>query len=178
MPIPRIFLIGPMGAGKTTIGKKLAARLRLKFADADWEIQRQAGMTIAQLFKTAGEKGFRDQEELAIARLTQIEQQILAIGGGGILRPNNRQHLANRGCVIYLHCSPKQQFVRTQHSQHRPLLQTPDPLARLQALMLEREPLYRAIADYTVVVERQSPQKVVKHIIQYLQSVKLMENAP
>ena len=165
MQTKRIFLIGPMGAGKTTVAKQLATRLDFDFADSDWEIERQAGMTIPRIFETEGEAGFRDREEGVIDHLTQVDHQVLAIGGGGMLRELNRQYLTDRGVVIYLHCSPEQQFQRTRGSQHRPLLQTSDPLARLQAIMLEREPLYRAIADHIVSVENRTAHWVVDDII-------------
>ena len=164
----RIFLIGPMGAGKTTVGKRLAAQLGLTFTDSDQVIQDQAGMDIPQIFATVGEAGFREHEARVIDQLTQLNQHVLAIGGGGILREQNRQHLINRGIVIYLHCSPEQQYQRTRHSQHRPLLQTADPLARLQAIMHEREPLYRAMADHILSVEGSTSKKAVDAILQLL----------
>ena len=164
----RIFLIGPMGAGKTTVGKRLAAKLGLTFADSDQVIQDQAGMDIPQIFATVGEAGFREHETRVIDQLTQVDQHVLAIGGGGILREQNRQYLTERGTVIYLHCSPEQQYQRTRHSQHRPLLQTADPLARLQAIMHEREPLYRAMADHIVSVEGSTSNKAVDIILQRL----------
>ncbi len=168
MQTQRIFLIGPMGAGKTTVGKLLAKRLILGFADSDSEIQHQAGMDIPQIFATAGEAAFRNHEARVIDQLTQVDQQVLAIGGGGILGTQNRQHLTDRGMVIYLQCSPKQQYQRTRRSQHRPLLQTHDPLVRLQAIMHEREPLYRAIADHTVNVEHLTATKTTAAIVQLL----------
>jgi shikimate kinase len=168
MQTKRIFLIGPMGAGKTTVGKQLAARLDFDFADSDWEIQHQTGVTIPRIFETEGEVGFRNREVKVIDQLTQVDRQVLAIGGGGVLRSLNRQFLADRGLVVYLHCSPEQQFQRTRYSQHRPLLQTSDPLARLQAIMLEREPLYRAIADHTVFVENRTAHWVVDNIMHFL----------
>ena len=127
----RIFLIGPMGAGKTTIGKQLAQSLGMTFGDSDQEIQRRTGVDIPTIFEYEGEEGFRQREQQAIDDLTQVDNQVLATGGGAILRAENRQHLSARGIVVFLACSPEQQFERTYRDRNRPLLQTEDPLERL-----------------------------------------------
>jgi shikimate kinase len=166
----RIFLVGPMGAGKTTIGRQLAQSLGLAFNDSDLEIQRRTGVDIPTIFEYEGEAGFRQREAQAIDDLTQVENQVLATGGGAVLRPDNRQHLSARGIVVFLACSPKQQYERTYRDRNRPLLQGPDPMARLESLMAEREPLYRETADYTVSTEGRSASAVANEIIDLLRA--------
>jgi shikimate kinase len=164
----RIFLIGPMGAGKTTIGKHLAQSLGMDFNDSDQEIQRRTGVDIPTIFEYEGEEGFRQREAQAIEQMSQIDNQVLATGGGAVVRAENRQHLSARGIVVYLACSPKQQYDRTYRDRNRPLLQDEDPLAKLQQLMAEREPLYRETADYTVSTEGRSAASVSNEIIDLL----------
>jgi len=154
-----------MGAGKTTVGKTLAAQLGMTFTDSDQEIQDRTGVDIPTIFEYEGEDGFRDREEQAIDDLTQREQLVLATGGGAILRPNNRKHLSARGIVVFLECTPEQQFERTYRDRKRPLIQTEDPLARLRELMAVREPLYRETADYVVSTEGRSAAAVSKDIL-------------
>jgi len=161
----RIFLIGPMGAGKTTVGKTLASQLGMTFADSDQEIQDRTGVDIPTIFEYEGEEGFRDREQQAIDDLTQREQLVLATGGGAVLRPDNRKHLSARGIVVFLACSPDQQFERTYRDRKRPLIQTEDPLAKLRELMEVREPLYRETADYVVSTEGRSAAAVSKDIL-------------
>jgi shikimate kinase len=161
----RIFLIGPMGAGKTTIGKHLAQSLGMDFNDSDQEIQRRTGVDIPTIFEYEGEDGFRQREAQAIEQLTQVDNQVLATGGGAVIRPENRQRLSARGIVVFLACSPKQQYERTYRDRNRPLLQDEDPLEKLQSLMSEREPLYRETADYTVSTEGRSAASVSNEII-------------
>jgi shikimate kinase len=163
-----IFLIGPMGAGKTTIGKHLAQSLGMDFNDSDQEIQRRTGVDIPTIFEYEGEEGFRQREAQAIEQMSQIDNQVLATGGGAVVRAENRQHLSARGIVVYLACSPKQQYDRTYRDRNRPLLQDEDPLAKLQQLMAEREPLYRETADYTVSTEGRSAASVSNEIIDLL----------
>ena len=164
----RIFLIGPMGAGKTTIGKQLAQSLGMTFGDSDHEIQRRTGVDIPTIFEYEGEEGFRQREQQAIDDLTQVDNQVLATGGGAILRAENRQHLSARGIVVFLACSPEQQFERTYRDRNRPLLQTEDPLERLKTLMAEREPLYLSTADYMVSTEGRSAATVANEILERL----------
>ncbi len=154
-----------MGAGKTTIGKQLASSLGMTFADSDQEIQHRTGVDIPTIFEYEGEDGFRLREEQAIADLTQVDQQVLATGGGAVTRAPNRQHLSARGIVVYLQCSPEQQFERTYRDRNRPLIQTEDPLQRLRGLNEEREPLYRETADYTVSTEGRSAFAVARDIL-------------
>lgn len=166
----RIFLIGPMGAGKTTIGKQLAQSLGMTFNDSDQEIQRRTGVDIPTIFEYEGEEGFRQREQQVIDDLTQVDNQVLATGGGAVIRPQNRQHLSARGIVFYLACSAQQQFERTYRDRNRPLLQTEDPLERLKALMEIREPLYLESADYTVSTEGRSASSVANEILGILRS--------
>ncbi len=165
-----IFLIGPMGAGKSTIGRQLAEALSFRFEDSDHEIQRRTGVDISTIFEYEGEEGFRNREQQAIADLTNQEGIVLATGGGAILREASRQNLAARGVVIYLHCSPEQQFSRTNRDRNRPLLQTEDPLERLRQLMDEREPFYRQVADLVVSTEKRGTASVVKEIRRRLET--------
>ncbi|HIP52509.1 MAG TPA: shikimate kinase, partial [Chromatiales bacterium] len=139
MKRPRnIFLIGPMGAGKTTIGRQLASAIGMAFKDSDQEIQQRTGVDIPTIFEFEGEAGFRKRERAVIDELTQAEGVVLATGGGVVLDEENRRNLASRGIVIYLYCSPEQQYQRTVRDKNRPLLQTENPLARLKELMAER----------------------------------------
>lgn len=154
-----------MGAGKTTIGKQLAQQLGLKFADSDHEIQRRTGVDIPTIFEYEGEEGFRNREQQAIDDLTEQDQLVLATGGGAVLRPDNRKHLSARGIVVYLQCSPEQQYERTYRDRNRPLLDTEDPMQKLRDLMEEREPLYRETADYVVNTEGRPAATVVREIL-------------
>lgn len=164
----RIFLIGPMGAGKTTVGRTLASQLGMTFVDSDQEIQERTGVDIPTIFEFEGEEGFRDREQQVIDDLTQLDQRVLATGGGAVLRPQNRQHLSARGIVVFLECSPEQQFERTYRDRKRPLIQTEDPLTRLRELMQHRAPLYRETADYVVSTEGRSAAAVVKDILDHI----------
>jgi shikimate kinase len=165
-----IFLVGPMGAGKSTIGRQLAEALSYNFRDSDSEIQRRTGVDISTIFEFEGEEGFRERERQVIEELIQEDGIVLATGGGAVLRPENRQGLTARGFVIYLYCSPEQQYARTARDRNRPLLQTEDPKARLLALMEERDPLYRQIADMVVSTEKRGTTSVVKEIRRRLES--------
>jgi shikimate kinase len=148
-----IFLIGPMGAGKTTVGKRLAKLKGMRFMDSDHEIEQRTGVDVAFIFEKEGEAGFRRREREVIAELTQETGLILATGGGAVLDPDNRRDLSARGFVVYL-CTPvSQQLERTRYSKHRPLLQVDNPRARLEELMAQRDPLYRETADMVINTE-------------------------
>ncbi len=166
----RIFLVGPMGTGKTTIGRQLAQALGLEFEDSDREIQRRTGVDIPTIFEYEGEDGFRIREKKVIADLVEVENQVLATGGGAVTDADNRRLLPARGFVIYLECSPEQQYDRTYKDKNRPLLQSGDPLESLKQLMKERDPLYREIADLVVSTEGRSASAVVKDIVQYIET--------
>ena len=165
-----IFLVGPMGAGKSTVARQLAEALSYTFRDSDQEIQRRTGVDIPTIFEFEGEEGFRNRERQVIEDLVAEDRIVLATGGGAILDAENRQNLAARGVVIYLHCSPDQQLSRTSRDRNRPLLQTEDPLARLREIMEERDPLYRQVADLVVSTEKRGTASVVKEIRRRLES--------
>ena len=164
-----IFLIGPMGAGKSTIGRHLAEMLGKDFDDSDQEILRRTGVDIPTIFEFEGEVGFRRREKAAIEDLSQRRNLVLATGGGAVLDPDNRRNLASRGFVVYLHCTPEQQFHRTQKDKNRPLLQIDDPLGRLRELMEQREPLYREIADLVVSTEKRAATAVAREVVRRLE---------
>ena len=157
-PVPlhrgNLFLVGLPGAGKSTLGRQLARRLRKRFVDADAELERSLGVSIPTIFEIEGEAGFRDREEATLAVLAVQSGIVLSTGGGVVLRPANRMRLKENGTVIYLHGDPAMLFERVRHSRNRPLLQTADPLARLAALYAERDALYREVADHVVSSER------------------------
>ncbi|MCW8946342.1 MAG: shikimate kinase AroK [Sedimenticola sp.] len=165
-----IFLIGPMGAGKSTIGRQVASLLGLDFDDTDHEIQRRTGVDIPTIFDFEGEEGFRKRESAVVDELTQRGGLVLATGGGSILDADNRRNLSSRGFVVYLYCSPEQQYERTLRDRNRPLLQTADPLGTLQALMTERDPLYRETADIVVTSEKRSATAVANEIVRKLRA--------
>ena len=169
MHTTRLSLIGPMGAGKSTIGKMLAHQLNLPFFDSDKEIEQRTGATIPLIFEIEGEAGFRDREVSVIEEITRHAGWILATGGGAIIRPENRRLFAERGFVVYLHASVHQQAERTAMDTQRPLLQTPDRIGKLRELMTQREPLYRAAADFVVETANKTPRMVVDLIKQRLE---------
>ena len=165
MPKPNnVFLVGPMGAGKTTIGRILAKNLSLKFVDLDAEIEKRCGADIPWIFDVEGEAGFRKRESLLLAELAGDEGILLATGGGAVINPRNREVLKARGYVVYLSASAKQLLERTAHDRSRPLLQVDDPLAVLTQLIGERDPLYREVADLIVETERKRPQLVAEWV--------------
>jgi len=169
MRFKNIFLVGPMGAGKSTVGRQLAAALSFEFKDSDQEIQRRTGVDIPTIFEYEGEEGFRQRERQVIEELSGLSGIVMATGGGTVLSSDNRRDLASHGVVIYLHCSPEQQYARTARDRNRPLLQK-EPLACLRRLMEERVPLYRQVADMVVSTERRSTPSVVKEIRRRLES--------
>ncbi|MEP1741243.1 MAG: shikimate kinase AroK [Kangiellaceae bacterium] len=160
-----IFLVGPMGAGKTTIGKQLAQLLHLEFIDTDQEIESRTGAPIDWIFDIEGEDGFRAREKEIIAELSQRQGIVLATGGGAVVTPENRTFLAGRGIVVYLETSIEQQLERTRKDKRRPLLQnTDDPEATLIALHKERDAQYREIADVIVATNENSIKSVANKI--------------
>ncbi len=165
----RIFLVGPMGAGKSTIGKYLAQHLKLRFADTDTEIEERTGADIPWIFDVEGEPGFRDREQQVVEEMTLWDDIVLATGGGVVMRPENRQALAARGFVIYLHATVDEQVRRTRRDQRRPLLQTGNPEAVLRSLMAIRDPLYREIADHIIETDGCSPRTVAQRLVRELQ---------
>lgn len=139
-----------MGAGKTTVGRQLAKRLNRQFLDADHEIEARTGVRIPVIFEIEGEAGFRKREAQTIEALSRETGLILATGGGAVLDPANRACLRHSGLVVYLYADPAVLYERTRHDRNRPLLQVPDPLAKLRDLFVQRDPLYREVADITV----------------------------
>lgn len=160
-----IFLVGPMGVGKTTIGKVLSEELGMAFFDSDREIEASTGADIPWIFDVEGEAGFRVREARMIENLTQKKGIVLATGGGAILSMENRKFLSARGLVVYLRASIKQQLERTSRDKNRPLLQTPDPEKRIKELMKMREPLYREVGDIIVDTNRRNPKTVCQEIL-------------
>ena len=162
------FLVGPMGAGKSTIGRQLARALSLKFVDSDREIEKRTGVDIPLIFELEGESGFRKREKEVIDELSRRTGIVLATGGGAVLDAANRRHLSSRGYVIYLHTSVDQQLKRIANDKNRPLLQTADPRQKLAELMEFRDPLYREVADWTVETDgcriREAVQNILRHI--------------
>jgi shikimate kinase len=164
-----LFLIGPMGAGKSTIGRHLAKELKLDFYDTDQEIEARTGANIAWIFDVEGEEGFRQREANVIDELSKRQHIVLATGGGAILTPENRQRLAARGTVVYLHTTVEQQMRRISRDKRRPQVQKieagPDPEEGFLNMMQEREPLYREIADMTVSTDGRTVRAVTQDII-------------
>ncbi|MGD9388221.1 MAG: shikimate kinase AroK [Gammaproteobacteria bacterium] len=159
-----IFLVGPMGAGKSAVGRQLARLLKREFVDSDAEIERRTGVDIPFIFEKEGEAGFRRRERGVIAELAARENIVLATGGGAVLDPENRATLASRGLVVYLEASVEQQLERTRLSSNRPLLDAPDPAERLAALLRERDPLYRELAALVVHTDRRMVKQVAQEI--------------
>lgn len=160
-----IFLVGPMGSGKTTIGRQLAKFFDREFIDSDHEIVRRTGADIPWIFDIEGEAGFRERERVVIDDLTRRQGVVLATGGGAVLDRRNRENLVSHGLVIYLAAAIEQLYKRTAKDHNRPLLQTADPLARLEALMSIRDPLYREVADLVVDTDDRSIRVTVQCVI-------------
>lgn len=160
----RVFLVGPMGSGKTAVGRQLARLTGLRFVDSDAEIERRTGVDIPYIFEREGEPGFRAREREVIADLTMIGGIVLATGGGAVLAEENRRLLKERGTVVYLQTSVDQQVKRTAHGRQRPLLLTADPRRRLGELMVIREPLYREVAHLVVSTDGRRVKDVAAEI--------------
>jgi shikimate kinase len=146
-PAPNLILIGPMGAGKTSIGRRLAERLEMRFVDVDAELEAQTGASVGTIFELEGEAGFRGRERLLLAELCAGRGQVIATGGGAVLDGDNRRVLAAHGFVVYLRTGIERQLQRLQRDRNRPLLRAPDRRQRLEDLAAQRGPLYREIAD-------------------------------
>ncbi|HVT34158.1 MAG TPA: shikimate kinase AroK [Nevskiaceae bacterium] len=164
-----IFLIGPMGAGKTTVGRRLAEVRGMEFLDSDHEIEARTGVDIAYIFEKEGEEGFRKREKQVLAEITQRSNIVLATGGGSVLDPENRQMLSARGLVVYLHASINQQMQRTERSDNRPLLSRADDRREvLEELFARREALYREIADLVLATDGRNARLLVRDIEDHL----------
>ena len=159
-----IILIGLMGAGKSTIGRSLAKRLKKEFYDSDRVIEERTGVDIATIFEIEGEDGFRSREAQVIEELCQLENIVLATGGGSILRQENRENMKKYGQVIYLSTTAELLYSRIKHDKSRPLMQTSNPLDTLKKLLDIREPFYREIADLNITTGRQKANLIVKRV--------------
>lgn len=160
-----LYLVGMMGAGKSTVGRLLARRLKLRFLDCDHEIERRCGVKIPVIFEIEGEAGFRARESEALAELTALKGIVLATGGGAVLSAGNRRCLAEHGTVVYLRARPEDLYGRVRHDRNRPLLATADPLRRLRELHAERDPLYAAIADLVIDTGKQTVQALARELV-------------
>jgi shikimate kinase len=160
-----VFLIGPMGAGKSAVGRQLSRQLHLTFMDSDEEIEKRTGVDIAFIFEKEGEEGYRKREAKVIDDLTGMDGVVLATGGGAIIEAQSRSNLGARGYVVYLKTSVDQQLQRTARGRERPLLNNDDRRGTLENLMTEREPLYLEIADLTVDTDGRKVNAVASEII-------------
>jgi shikimate kinase len=165
-----VFLVGPMGSGKTAVGRYLSRLLDLTFHDSDAEIERRTGVDIPFIFEKEGEVGFRQREREAIEILTAMDRIVLATGGGAVLLAENRRHLADRGCVVYLETSVNQQVERVKQGRTRPLLSNVDSTSKLSQLLAERAPLYGEIADVVVSTDGRKVRSVAEDILRELGS--------
>ena len=163
-----LFLVGPMGAGKSAVGRQLARMLHLAFHDSDEEIEARTGVDIPFIFEKEGEEGFRKREAAVIDDLTDQEGIVLATGGGAILDPGNRNFLGARGFVVYLYTTVDQQLARTRRGRQRPLLENDDPRQVLETLMAHRDPLYREVADLIVETDGRKVKAVANEILERL----------
>lgn len=163
-----IFLVGMMGAGKTSVGRVLAKRLQKSFYDSDHLIEDRTGVKIPVIFEIEGETGFRVRESAVVDELTALRDIVLATGGGAVLSETNRDRLRTRGTVVYLRASVRDLLNRTRHDKNRPLLQAADPRARLTELYETRDPLYREVAHLTIDTGNQSLTSLVNRLCQLL----------
>ena len=159
-----VVLVGPMGSGKTAVGRRLASHLDMEFEDSDIEIERRTGVDITFIFDKEGEEGFRARERAVIADLTRRENVVLATGGGAIVEPANRKLLSGCGAVVYLRTGIGLQLKRTRQSKNRPLLRNEDPASVLQRLMEVRGPLYDEMADIAIATGNRKIETVVREI--------------
>jgi shikimate kinase len=163
----KIFLVGPMGAGKSSVGKYLASQLNLDFYDTDEEIEKRTGVDIGWIFDLEGEEGFRARETAVIDELTQLSNIVLATGGGSVLEVENQQMLKSRGTIVYLEVSLKHQETRTINDSRRPLLRVDNRQEVLEKLQGEREPIYASMADLKVQTDQRSVRAVADEIMNY-----------
>ena len=170
-PENRLLLVGMMGAGKSTVGRLLARRLKRSFYDTDGEIERRCGVRIPVIFEIEGEAGFRARETQIIAELCELDNAVIATGGGAVLAEVNRRMIAARSIVVYLHARAPQLWLRVRHDRNRPLLATADPQKKLDALYAERDPFYREVADLVVDTGKQSVQTLAKDLLTRLEGI-------
>ncbi len=165
MPLQNIYLVGPMGAGKSTIGRMLAKELEQDFYDSDHVVEERSGADIPWIFDVEGEVGFRERETQALEELCALKGVVMATGGGAVGRAENRRLLRSSGVVVYLTAPVSVQLERTEKDKKRPLLQRPDRKEVLTNLLKERDPLYRSIADFILDTVALSPKEVILEII-------------
>ena len=163
-----IILIGPMGSGKSTIGSIIAKRLHREFQDSDQFIEKRTGVDIARIFDIEGEQGFRDRETSALKELLAENNRVIATGGGSVLRKENQQLLKQKGYIIFLDTTVRQQMQRLRRDRKRPLLQTENPRERLEALFAERHPIYSDLADLAVKTDKRMARRLAADIIKQL----------
>ena len=164
-PEGNLILVGMMGAGKTSVGRMLARRLKRSFYDSDEEIERRCGVKVPVIFDIEGEAGFRARESQVIAELCELERVVLATGGGAVLAEHNRRRLASHGTVVYLHARPAQLWQRLRQVRNRPLLATAEPQKKLETLYAQRDPLYREVADLVLDTGKQSVQALARELL-------------
>ncbi|MEM7376454.1 MAG: shikimate kinase AroK [Pseudomonadota bacterium] len=164
-----VFLVGPMGAGKSTIGRHLAKRLKRDFYDCDIELTNRCGVDVPTIFDFEGEHGFRQRESQLLDELTQMQDIVMATGGGAVLNDGNRTRLKSRGTVVYLRVTIEQQLSRTAGDKNRPLLQGDDPRATLEAMQAQREPLYVDVADHVIDTSDKPPQHVARAVAKLIE---------
>ena len=160
-----IILVGPMGAGKTTIGKQLAQQMGRDFYDSDREIEKHTGANIPLIFELEGEEGFRKREKNILIELTEKQEIVLATGGGVVLDSDNRTQISENGLVVYLSAPLTQLFNRTSKDRNRPLLQTKNPRKKLEEIIAARDPLYREVADIIIETDDKPVRNVVKNLL-------------
>ncbi|MGB1799267.1 MAG: shikimate kinase AroK [Gammaproteobacteria bacterium] len=163
-----IILIGPMGAGKTTIGRQLAKRLSKGFYDSDYEIERHTGVDIPLIFEIEGEKGFRKRESQVLEELVSNKNIVLSTGGGAVLDEGNRKLLSNNGIIIYLKSTAEKLYKRVANDKRRPLLQTDDRLNKIKSILKEREPIYLSLANEVIETQEQSIKQITQKIVDFI----------
>ncbi|MDC0663065.1 shikimate kinase AroK [Marinobacter sp. SS21] len=169
MSLPkRVVLVGPMGAGKSTIGRMLAKELGYRFIDSDRLIEERCGANIPWIFDVEGEDGFRQRESAMLSEVSAMTQTVLATGGGAVMKPENHAFLRHDATVVYLRTSIEQQVERTRKDRNRPLLQNDDPEAVLRGLFEVRDPLYRKLAHIVMHTDKKSPRLVVRQLLNRL----------
>ncbi|HLQ84550.1 MAG TPA: shikimate kinase AroK [Salinisphaeraceae bacterium] len=169
---PNIYLVGPMGAGKTTIGRRIAELKNMHFVDSDHEVEKRTGVDISFIFDMEGEAGFRRRERNMIRELCERTNTVMATGGGAIMDADTRNLLSARGVVVYLETSIEQQLARTSNNNNRPMLEGSDDIeATLRQLMAKREPLYQSVADLTVQTGEQQARRLARAIVEQLEAI-------